>query len=1118
MPSIQNILKKIRKNSELEENFNELYENIIYWQQLAQIGSWTYDIQKGEAFWTEEVYHILGCGPQDLEDNLQSFLSYVHPDDLESVQEVIQKATEGKEYDIEYRIITPDGAVRFVRERAKVLNDENNNPLKTVGIIQDVTIQKIIEKNLKELGDNLNLAQKFAGVGSWKYDVLKDKFYWSEEMYRIYGIEPSEFRNDFKDALKLIHPEDQIKVKDALKRHLSSETLEIEFRIPQKDGTEKYVIGKGEPLFDQDGRVIAILGTLQDITKNKILELELKKSIKTITQAQVLAHVGSWEMDLVHNKIYYSDEAYKILGIKPEQFDKTYEDFLKYVHPDDVKKIENILENPGKKPCKLEFRNIRPDGSIRNIYQLVEFIFDDSDNPIYIYGIIQDITEQKELQKAIREKHKEIKRIQRKYEVLVQESTDVFEIIAPDGTIKYISKASEKVVGYKPEERIGKKVYDYYQGKELVKMTKMIQVVLDNPNKNVKGNVIFITKTGKSIYLEVYMQNLLHEPAIEGIVVNFRDITKKVEARRRMAYMANHDELTGLPNSAFFKKMLRIQCQRAEKSQTKFAVMMLDIDGLKNIKYSLGYDMEHELIMNIVQRFKMQLDEDIFLSRFSEDHFAFIISGSRTYNEYKAIAVKLLELFSQSYKMNNYELDISANIGIAIFPDDGRDENTLSKQAKCALIRGKKEGKNRFKFYSSDLDIQNYKEFIIRSELNQAIENGQLKVYYQPMVKLKTNEILAVEVLVRWEHPNWGIIPPEEFISLAEETGFIINLGNWVLKEACHNYKQWLKKGLPPIKVSINISSIQFFESNFVDNIKNTIDEFELDPHFLIMEITESVLIKNINKVKADIEKLRALGIQVALDDFGTGFSPLAYLYSFKFDYLKIDGLFIKNAILEETSNIITSSIIKTARNLKIKVVAEGIENWEQLSYLKDLNCHTGQGYLYSKPVALEDFEKILAKKRCRPKPSNKKVPIKEKRRFFRIKFRQLLEAVMTILTIRGKNVNVGNTKVLVENIGPGGLCFISNIRFPVERYFILQFSTQLIDENIKVYGYPVWAEEIDDNLYKYGIEFTIDENERMDLTKILNQVQIKMKNNILFAEGDFISISPNAYFKSQSE
>jgi diguanylate cyclase (GGDEF)-like protein/PAS domain S-box-containing protein len=599
----------------------------------------------------------------------------------------------------------------------------------------------------------------------------------------------------------------------------------------------------------------------------------------------------------------------------------------------------------------------------------------------------------------------------------VQESLDVFEIMAPDGTLKYISKASEKIVGYKPEERIGKKVYDYYQGKELIKVTKMIQFVLNKSDKKIKGNVIFITKAGEKKYLEICMQNLLHEPAIEGIVVNFRDITKKVQLRRQMAHRATHDELTDLPNRALFEKKLRIQCKQAEKNQTKFAVMMLDIDGLKDIKYSLGYDIENELIIDIVQRFKTNLENDIFLSRFSEDHFAFIISGPRTYDEYKAIAIKLLNLFSQDYKINNYELDISANIGISIYPDDGQDGDTLRKQSKVALIRAKKEGKNRYKFYSSGLDIQNYKDFIIRSDLHQAIEKRQLKVYYQPMVNLKTNEILAVEVLVRWEHPNWGIIPPDEFISLAEESGFIINIGNWVLKEACHNYKQWLKDGLPQIKVSINFSSIQFFESNFVDNIKNTIDELELDPRFLIMEITESVLMKNINKVTADIEKLRALGIQIALDDFGTGFSSLAYLYSFKIDYLKLDGLFIKNAILDKASNVITSSIIKMARDLKIKLVAEGIESWEQLSYLKNLNCHTGQGNIFTKSVALEDFEKILAKKKCKPKLINKaKMPVKEKRRFFRIRFWQLLEAIMTVLTIKGKNVNVGNTKVLIED------------------------------------------------------------------------------------------------------
>jgi PAS domain S-box-containing protein len=287
MPSIHNLIKKIKKSSALEKNLNVLSENLIYGQQLAQIGSWTYDIQKEEAFWTEEIYHILGCSPQDLDDKLQSLFPFVHPDDLERVKEVTQEAIIGNEYDIEYRITTPGGVVKYVHEKTKVLYDENNSPLKTVGIIQDVTKRKIIENNLKALGDNLILAQRVAGVGSWKYDVFKDEFYGSEEMYRIFGIEPSEYQIGLQNAVKLIHPEDQIKVQDALKHHLSGESVEMEFRIPQKDGTEKYVIGKGEPLFGRDGRVIAIFGTLQDITENKVLEQELQNSYKIIAQGQV---------------------------------------------------------------------------------------------------------------------------------------------------------------------------------------------------------------------------------------------------------------------------------------------------------------------------------------------------------------------------------------------------------------------------------------------------------------------------------------------------------------------------------------------------------------------------------------------------------------------------------------------------------------------------------------------------------------------------------------------------------------------------------------------------------------------------------------------------------------
>lgn len=325
-----------------------------------------------------------------------------------------------------------------------------------------------------------------------------------------------------------------------------------------------------------------------------------------------------------------------------------------------------------------------------------------------------------------------------------------------------------------------------------------------------------------------------------------------------------------------------------------------------------------------------------------------------------------------------------------------------------------------------------------------------------------------------------------------------------------------MSKGLPNIKVSVNFSAIQFMENDFSKQIKNILDEYQLDYSFLIVEITESILIKNVDKVKADIQKLQSIGIQIALDDFGTGFSSLAYINSYKLDILKLDGTFIKDVALGNKSTAITRAVISLAQELKIKLVSEGIENWDQLSYLKSLNCYIGQGYLYSKPIPIDDFEVLLAKRKCKPIFVNSAgmMPKVDRRKYFRIKFTHLLEAELTIKELKGRKISVGNTKVLIKNIGPGGLCFISNIRFPEEMGFILQFITQLIDEEIKVCGNIIWTEETDSNLYEYGVEFIIDENERQGIIRVLNQVQIRMRNNILFADGSFISESPSVYYR----
>jgi len=681
------VLRKERIKSidfvEIEKKYDQLYENIKYGQKLSKTGSWTLDNKSGEMFITYETYEILGINPEEFGGKLESFFSFVYPEDLDRVKEAVEGALEGLEYDIEYRIITPDKQVKYVIEKTTIIFDEQNNAIKTIGIIQDITEQKLLENNLKEISDNLNQAQRVAGVGSWKYDIIKDEYYGSEEMYRIYGVDPLEFHNDFRNALKLTHPEDRYKIEEALKKHLAGQPCTIEYRIPQKDGSLKYVIGKGEPIFDKEGRVIAVIGTLQDVTENKILEQELKKHHRIIAQGQALAHIGSWEMDLATYEIHWSDEAERIYGFTQEQYANTYEGFLKMVHPDDVEVIERILNNPSDKPTELEFRIIRVDGTIRNIYEIAEFAFGEEGKPLYLYGTIQDVTEKKQMEE-------EINKIQRRFKVLVQKSNDVFEIIDPDGTIRYISDASSRVIGYKPEERIGRKIFDFYLGAELQKLKDMIKLAVADPNKEVQGDVVLKGKDGQDIYLEVYMQNLLHEPSVEGIVINFRDITKRIKMEKRMAYISTHDELTGLPNSRYFARQLRIQCQYAKENQSRFAVMMLDIDGLKHINYSLGYDIGDKLILAIVERLKLCLSNSILLSRYSEDHFAIIVQGNKLKSEYDDIATSIINLFQKPFKVENYELDVFANIGISIFPNDTNNIHSLKKYAKVALLRAKR--------------------------------------------------------------------------------------------------------------------------------------------------------------------------------------------------------------------------------------------------------------------------------------------------------------------------------------------------------------------------------------------------------------------------------------------
>ena len=831
--------------------------------------------------------------------------------------------------------------------------------------------------------------------------------------------------------------------------------------------------------------------------------------------SQEIADIGSWTRDLANEKIHFSDEFYRIIEISPENFKGDLEEYFLLVHPDDLdeykktklKELKGIEHEVGYR--------ITTSKGIKYLHEKTRAIYDENGNPVKMVGIIQDITTHKTVGNSLREM--EDNSFTKKIQFLVKESWDVFEIIEADGTIKYISEAVENVIGFKVEERIGKNVLDFYEGEEREKLSRMIEETIKEPRKKVKGTLVLKSKTGEEVYLEAIMKNAMSKPSIQGIIINFRNITERVEMEKKMVHISTHDDLTDLPNKVYFKKKLREQCEYADETGSKFALMILEIHDIRECNCTIGINCENCLLLDIVKRLKEVLG-DIFLSRISEYKFAVIVQGIKTDEGYEKLAEEIVEVLKKEFIIDKFQINISANIGVCIYPDDANDSISIHKNANIALVRATREGKNKYKFFSSELDIQYYKEFVLRNDLHKAIENNQLKVYYQPIVNLNTSEIIAAEALIRWEHPDWGTMSPDEFMPLAEESDIIIDIGKWMLRDVCSDYKRWIKNKKSSIKVSVNFSITQFSENNFVENIINIIDEYNLDPKFLIIEITENIIISKFERMMYSIKKLQSYGIQIALDDFGTGYSSFSHLSSFKVDILKIDKSFINKVMKDKTNSLLTKTIINMAKELNIKLVAEGIENWDQLLYLRGQNCYAGQGYLYCNPIPAESFEIELDRGKCMPSFANNSsiTKLKDRRKYFRIKFHQPLEAKMTVISFKSKNINVGNTKVLIKNIGPGGLLYVSNIKLPIDKDISMLFTTNLLGIEMKFYGSPVRIRE-KNGLYEYGIKFKLDEHERTGLIKILNQVQVKMKKDILFEEGSFFSGSPAMYFSLQN-
>lgn len=454
----------------------------------------------------------------------------------------------------------------------------------------------------------------------------------------------------------------------------------------------------------------------------------------------------------------------------------------------------------------------------------------------------------------------------------------------------------------------------------------------------------------------VYLSPVFENGKVVEVVGTATDISERIEAEKLIEHMAFYDQLTGLPNRRLFLKKVQEEIEQSQKVGNQFAVMFIDLDRFKNVNDSMGHSIGDQLLIAVGERLQKAVRKNDLVARFGGDEYVILLPLCQA-SEADAVATRIVDELAQPLSLHNTDLFVTSSIGVSMFPSDGLDYETLTGAADSAMYLAKKKGKNNCQFFTEDLRHDIQERVSLEMELQHALKKDQFLLHYQPQIDLKTGKLTGLEALVRWNHPSKGIISPADFIPIAEETGLIVPIGQWVLETACRQTKKWHRDGLRHLTISVNVSSIQFMQSSFVKQVEDTLVKTGLQPGYLNLEITESVT-TDVQNCQATLKQLRNIGTNISIDDFGTGYSSLSYLSEFPITHLKIDQGFIQG---ESTSNkAIVKTIITLAKNLDLKVIAEGVETEEQATFLKELDCDEVQGYFYSKPLTHDQITSRL--------------------------------------------------------------------------------------------------------------------------------------------------------------
>ncbi len=800
---------------------------------------------------------------------------------------------------------------------------------------------------LRQLLDNPHIGILVTGIDRkvlFVNDYLAEKTgYEKEELVgedaSIFHVSQEAYENFFKLAVQLVN---------------QGKPVSIDYKAKHKDGHTIWITISGNLLHSEK----EVLWSIIDITDRVEKEKEISRLKERMDIALAGYSAGVWEWNLQDNSVYASLHWKQMLGFG-EELPSHIDSWKERVHPEDLDAIMQQIDavvSKGESTIQNVHRLKHKSGKWIWVLARASVIYE-KNGSIRLIGIHTDISEQKELELKYAHQAQIIEQV---HDIVI--STDL------DGNILSWNKGAEKTLGYTQEEMLFKSISSIHIDKDYKKLQKGIEILKEQGEYHTERQLL--KKNGDLIYADLSLSLLFDEnkKAI-GFVGYAQDITerKMVEQeidkqKKRLQYLAHHDALTNLPNRLLFNDRLQVSIEKAKRNDMLLAVLFIDLDHFKEINDSFGHDIGDIVLKKVTKLFKERVRREDTLARLGGDEFALIMENLKSPEDAAILAQNIIDIFTKPLVFEEYSFYLSCSIGISLYPADGSNAKNLLKYADAAMYKAKENGRNGYAFYEEKMTQAALKKVVIETELRNALKNEELVVYFQQQMHAVAECLIGMEALVRWEHPEVGLITPDRFLNIAESSGLIVEIDRYVIKKSIEQFVSWYAQGLNPGVLALNISVAQLAKKDFVSFVETVLKQSGCKAEWLEFEITESGLMKNFTVAIDTLQKLSDLGIEIAVDDFGTGYSSLAYLKKLPINRLKIDKSFVDDLPDDEEDVAITRAIIALAKSLNLRVIAEGVESAAQKEFLIANGCEKIQGYLYGRPMSVSDMETLLLK------------------------------------------------------------------------------------------------------------------------------------------------------------